>query len=118
MSTPPVPAKPKKRKHLIDFDNPPPPRPPREAQERLTRVQQWVMSALIVTTAVHLAGGLVVAAAAIDGHLSARVGLVVIAGIVGVLGMVMGLVIHQKKPYHPLIALGLLPALIGCYWVF
>lgn len=113
-----MPATPKKRKHLIDFDNPPPPRPAREAQERLTRVQQWVMSALIVTTAVHLAGGLIVAAVAIDDHLEARVGLVVIAAIVGVLGMVMGMVIHQKKPYHPLILLGLLPAAIGSYWVF
>ncbi|MDT9592063.1 hypothetical protein RDV89_03240 [Nocardioides zeae] len=115
MSTPARPA-PKKRKHLIDFDNPPV--VSREAEARLTRVQQWVMSALLVTTALHLAAGLVVAAAAIDGHLDARVGLMVIAGLVGLLGMGIGLAIHQRSPLHPLLLLGLLPALAGIPWVF
>lgn len=114
-----VPDRPRPRaRHLIDFDNPPPPRPSKEAEERLTRVQQWVMSVLIVVTAEHLSAGLVVAAVAIDGHLDARIGLMVIAAIVGVLGMAIGLVVHGRKPVHPLVLLGLLPAAIGSYWVF
>ncbi|MDF9714567.1 hypothetical protein INN71_00670 [Nocardioides sp. ChNu-153] len=117
-SQPPVPRAPRKAKHLIDFSNPPAPRAAQEAEARLSRVQQWVMSVLTVTTTSHLAGGLVVAAAAIDGHLDARIGLVVIAAAVGVLGMVAGLAIHRRSPVHPLVLLGLLPALIGCYWVF
>lgn len=113
-----VPGRQKQRRHLIDFDNPPPPRASRDEEERLTRVQQWVMSALAVTTVGHLSAGLVVAALAIDGHLDARIGLMVIAAVVGVLGMVLGLVIHRRSPLNPLILLGLLPAAIGAFWVF
>lgn len=113
-----APGRPKQRRHLIDFDNPPPPRASKDDEERLTRVQQWVMSALAVTTVGHLSAGLVVAALAIDGHLDARIGLMVIAAVVGVLGMALGLVIHRRSPLNPLILLGLLPAAIGAYWVF
>lgn len=117
-STTPARPAPKKRRHLIDFDNPPPAAPPKVAEERLTSVQQWVMSVLIVTTALHLSGGLVVAALAIDGHLASRIGLVVIAAIVGVIGMACGLLVHRRSPLHWLLVLGLLPAAIGSIWIF
>lgn len=104
-------------RHLMDPDNPVRMAPHNDSN--LTRVQRTVMSVLVGTTIFHLAGGLVVAAAYVDSdRTDAQVGLLIIAALVGILGMVAGLVIHQKRPVHPLLLLGLVPALIGVWWIF
>ena len=82
----------------------------------ITSVQRWIMSSLAVTTILHLAGGLVLAAWAVDVR-SSKIGLLVIAGAFGVLAFAAGLVIHGRSPLHPLLLLGLLPALFGAWWV-
>ena len=51
----------RKARHLIDWDNPPPPR--RREPMSLTQVQRWVISTLTMVTILHFAGGIVLAAA-------------------------------------------------------
>jgi hypothetical protein len=82
----------------------------------LTTVQRWIMSSLAVTTILHLSGGLVLAARYVDPH-SSKVGLLVISGAFGLVAFAAGLLIHGKNPLHPLLLLGLLPALVGAWWV-
>ena len=82
--------------------------------ESLGNVQRWVMSVLAVTTILHLAGGLVLAAYFMDdSRLGARLGLDGIAGIVGILAVASGLLIHRKSPFSPWLVLGLTPAIVG-----
>jgi hypothetical protein len=83
----------------------------------LGRVQRWVLSTLAATTIMHLAIGLVVAAAFSD-RLDARIGLLVIAGGFGVAAMVTALVVHQRRVLSPWLLLGLLPSLVGVWLVF
>lgn len=107
----------KRPRHLMDPANPV--RMAVHDDRNLTRVQRTVMSVLVGTTIFHLAGGLVIAAAFVDSdRKDAQVGLLIIAALVGVLGVVAGLVIHQKRPLHLLVLIGLVPALIGVWWIF
>jgi hypothetical protein len=76
------------------------------------------MSVLAVTTIGHFAAGLVIAAVFMDSRpVSARVGIDVIAGVVGVLGVAAGFLIHQKSALTPWLLLGLLPAAVGLYLI-
>jgi hypothetical protein len=82
----------------------------------MTSVQRWVMSVLAVTTIGHFSAGLVLAAVFLeDARTGAQIGLDVIAGVVGVLGVAAGFLIHQRKPLSPWLLLGLLPAAVGLY---
>jgi hypothetical protein len=82
----------------------------------IERVQRWVMTALMMTTAVIFATGLSLLSGQAD-RPGARPGLLAIAGIVGVLAVAAARVIHQKSVLTPLLALGLLPAAVGGYLV-
>ena len=93
-----------------------PVRQPARGAMTITSVQRWIMSSLAVTTILHLAGGLVLAAKVADVR-SSQIGLLVIAGAFGVLAFAAGVVIHGRSPLHPLLLLGLLPALAGAWWV-
>ncbi|RNL60695.1 hypothetical protein EFK50_20535 [Nocardioides marmoriginsengisoli] len=105
-------------KHLIDPANPPR-RAVQRDDERLTRVKQWVMSVLAVTTILHLCVGLILAAVFTDtDRVDARIGLNVIAGILGVSAVAAGLAIHKKNPVSPWIALGVIPAIAGMLITF
>lgn len=108
MSTPPP------RKHLM---TPGQHRPMNNEPMSLGRVQRWVLSTLAATTIMHLAIGLVFAAAVAD-RLDARVGLLVISSAFGVIAVVAALVIHGKRPLSPWLLLGLLPGLLGALVVF
>jgi hypothetical protein len=83
----------------------------------LTSVQRWVMSTLMVSTGLHMAGGLVLAAHYVDVRSSA-IGLLVISGAFGLLAMAAGLLIHRRSLRHPLMLLGLLPPALGAWWIF
>lgn len=103
-------------KHLIDPSNP---RPMPRNSDGMTRVQQWVMSVLVVTTMLHLVAGLIVAAIFIDeSRPDARIGLIVIAGIFGIAAVGAGFAIHKKNPVTGWLALGVVPSLIGAYLAF
>lgn len=120
MSHRPVPDRPARRaRHLID---PTAPRPVATGAARggmsLSSVQRWVMSTLAVSTVLHLVAGIVIAAAFLeDPGAGAQVGLLVIAGVMGVLGVAAGFLIHQRSPVTPWVLLGVLPAVAGAFWV-
>ena len=105
---------PKQRKHLM---TPGQIRPQPARSMSLTSVQRWVMSAVAVSTLLHMSVGLVFAAYYVDEH-SSKVGLIVISGAFGLLSMAAGLLIHRKSVVHPLMLVGLLPPLLGAWWVF
>ena len=111
MSTP---AAPKRQRHLMDPNNPVRMR----NDHQLSKVQRTVMSALAVTTILHLSAGLVIAAYFLDdvGD-GGKIGLLVIAAAFGVLAVAAGFVIHKKSAATPWLLLGLIPAVVGAFWV-
>jgi len=93
--------------------------PTRDRHNRLMeieRVQKWVMTALMLTTAVIFAVGLSLLAGQAE-RAGAKPGLLIIAGVVGVLAVAAARVIHQKTVLTPLLLLGILPAAVGGYLV-
>jgi hypothetical protein len=65
----------------------------------------------------HLAGGLVVAAAFLDGT-GKQVAMLTIATAFGVIAMASALLIHQVRVLSPWLLLGLLPTAAGIYFIF
>jgi hypothetical protein len=96
-----------------------PGQPPRQTRGNMsiTTVQRWVLSVLATTTILHLSAGLAFAAAFLDGA-GRQAGLLVISGAFGVIAFAAALVIHGKRLLNPLLALGLLPPLVGAYFIF
>lgn len=118
MTDPQGPVQPRRPRHLMDPHAPRRPRDFDREMKSLTRVQRWVMSALVVTTLFHLAAGLVVAALFLDDpRPGAEIGLCVIAGAFGVIAIAMGFVIHKRNPFTPWLALGLAPTVVGIWLV-
>jgi hypothetical protein len=105
---------PKVRKHLM---TPGQPRPQPARAMSLTSVQRWVMSTLFVSTGLHLAAGVVLAAHYVEERTSA-IGLLVISGAFGLLSMAAGLLIHKRSLVNPLMLVGLLPPVLGAWWIF
>jgi len=105
---------PRPRKHLM---TPGQPSARRQDSMSLSGVQRWVMSTLAVTTILHLAAGLVIAALYVT-TLDAQIGLLAISGAFGVIAVAVGLLIHQRSPVSPWLALGLLPPTVGAFLVF
>ncbi|MCW2833389.1 MAG: hypothetical protein JWN68_1342 [Nocardioides sp.] len=108
------PEQPRRRRHLIDPDAPRPVRDRAAEDKNLTRVQRWVMSALVVTTIFHLVMGLILAAVFLeDPRPGARVGLCLIAGAFGVIAVALARMIHGRRPVSSWLLLGLVPSAIG-----
>jgi hypothetical protein len=84
---------------------------------QVERVQRWVMSGLLLTTATVFAGGLTVLAGSVD-RAGAKPGLLVIAGVVGLMAMSGVRVINQLPVLSPWLLVGLLPAAVGSYFQF
>jgi hypothetical protein len=107
---------PSRQKHLM---TPGSPRARNREPMSLGQVQRWVLSTLAVITIEHLAAGLVIAAIFMpDDRLDSKIGLLVIAGIFGVIAVATALIIHQKRILSPWLLLGTLPAVVGAYLVF
>ncbi len=116
MSTPEPPRR--VARHLIDPANPPRRAVARDEQN-LTRVKQWVMSVLAVTTILHLSVGLVIAAMVTDAdRVDARIGLNVIAAVLMTLAVVAARAIHGKNPLSPWLVVGAVPAAVGLLLTF
>jgi hypothetical protein len=104
---------PKRQRHLMD---PSQPRKRATAEDiaRLERVQRWVMSALVLTTILHLSAGLVIASAVVDdSRRDAQIGLNVLAAAFGVVGFAAAFAIHKRSLVSPWLLLGLLPGIVG-----
>jgi len=109
-------------KHLIDPSTLGAGRPrqrPAEREkdlEKLTRVKQWVTSALVLTTMFHLSVGLMIAAYYTDeGRTDARIGLNLIAGVLWIAGIAGARAIHKVNPISLWLAAGLILPAIGLY---
>jgi hypothetical protein len=83
---------------------------------QIERVQKWVMTALMMTTAVIFASGLSLLAGQAD-RPGAKPGLLTIAAIVGIIAVAAARVIHQKSVLTPLLLLGVIPAAVLGYFV-
>ena len=104
----------KRAKHLMDPNNPRP--SVRQGAMDVSHVQKWVMSTLAVTTILHLSFGIIIAAALVEeGRLDAKIGLLVISGVFGVLSVLTGLAIHQKPLITAWLLLGPIPAVVGAF---
>jgi hypothetical protein len=108
------PAAPKPRKHLMVPGAPrPAPRPNAMSTEQ---VQKWVVTVLVVVVVGHLAEALVIfALMAPQDHPASRIGLLIIAGVVGLLGAGGVRAVHRRRPLSTWLLLGLLPAASGVY---
>ena len=85
----------------------------------LTQVQRWVMSSLAVVTILHLSATFVFAALmAHPGKLDARIGLNIIAGVVGVIAVAAFRAIHGKRLLTPWLLLGPVPGALGSWLTF
>lgn len=83
------------------------------------KVQKWVATVLAVAILGHLAEALVIfALMAPSDRPSSRIGLLVIAGIVGVLAAGGVRAIHERRILSCWLLLGLTPALIGLYLAY
>lgn len=92
--------------------------PDPEAIARLERVQRIVISALVFTTILHLAVGLVIAADHVDeDRLDAQVGLLVLGTITMVIGVGAVLAIMRRRLLSPWLLTGLLPGVLGAWWI-
>lgn len=83
---------------------------------QVERVQKWVMSTLLLTTGTIFAGGLALLAGTVENKGGARPGLLVVAGMVGLMSAAGVRVINQKSVLTPWLLGGLLPAALG--WLF
>ena len=108
----------RRARHLMDPNNPRRPQQRREGMS-LSQVQKWVMSILATTTIFHLSAGLVLAAYFLDDdRASSKIGLLVIAGLFGMVAMAVGFMIHQKKLPNPWLLCGWIPTVVGAWLIF
>lgn len=80
----------------------------------IIRVQRWVASSLTLTVAFVWAGGMVaLALVTFDDRDGAKVGVIVMSAVIGVVAMVGVRLINQRPWLSPWLAIGLLPAVAG-----
>lgn len=112
-------SEPTKRRprHLMDPNNLQP-QPRRDAGMSIGQVQKWVMSVLTVTTILHLVVGMILLALSIDEqYQTSRWGLLVISAIFGLMSVAAGRAIHRASVLTPWLLLGLVPSLVGAWFL-
>lgn len=82
---------------------------------QVERVQRWVMSTLLTTVLFIFAGGLAILSGHLPDQHGARVGLPVLAGVIGVSAILGVRIINGRRLLTPWLLLGVLPAVIGWY---
>lgn len=80
------------------------------------QVQRWVITALVITTAIHFVGGLLLMARYL-GTADAFWVLTIISAIVMTLSVIGSLILHQKKILSPWLLVGVIPLVISFIWV-
>jgi hypothetical protein len=107
-----------RRRHLID-----PTQPRKQASkeelERLHRVQRRVVSALIITTLIHLTAGFILAAKfdVAGDRTDAKVALVLLGSAFFACGIAASRAINRKPLLTWWLATALIPAVLGTWWV-
>jgi hypothetical protein len=102
----------------MDPNAPRPARDPHTEDRSLTKVQQWVMSTLAVTTLVHLSAGVIIAGMAeANPTVGAQIGLSIIAGAFGVMAVVAALAIHGRHILSWWLLLGPVPTAVGLWLI-
>lgn len=88
-----------------------------EDHARLHRVQRRVVSALLITTVLHLVAGFVIAAEHVDDdRVDAKVALNLIAAAFMVGGIAGTLAINGRRLLSAWLLLGLVPGIVGIWW--
>ena len=82
---------------------------------QVERVQKWIVSALVLTTAAHFAGGLVILANTVDRPGAFPV-LLTIATVVCLLSIVGVRVINEQSVLTPWLLLAGIPVVVGFYF--
>jgi len=83
------------------------------------QVQKWVATVLTAAILGHLAEGLVLFALMVPrDRPSSSIGLLIIAGVVGLLAAGGVRAIHQRRILSLWLLIGLTPAAVGCYLAF
>jgi hypothetical protein len=93
----------------------------RAEQRSLDLVQRMIISALMGVVFGSLAvvlGAYLALSGDQDLPRSSVIGLWVMTGVIGLLTAAAVLLINRRRPYSPLVALGLLPMLVTAYWIF
>ncbi len=80
-------------------------------------MQRWVMSSLVCITILHLSAGLVVAAYFSD-RVDSQIGLLAISAAFGLIAFEAALLIHKHRPVSWWLVPGLVPPLVGVWWIF
>ncbi len=92
----------------------------RKKEMSIEQVQRWVVSLLIFAISAFPIGGLIAVSHAVrnQGRHGAAVGLVIMAGVLGVLALGAMKIIHKRSVATPLLILGMLPAAVAAYVLF
>jgi hypothetical protein len=95
--------------------------PVRKREEMsIEQVQRWVVSLLIFAISSFPIGGLIGVSYAVrnQGRHGAAVGLIIMAGVIGVIALGAMRIVHKRSIATPLLILGTLPAAIAAYVLF
>ena len=86
----------------------------------IEQVQRWVVSLLIIAISSFPIGGLIGASYTVlhQDRRGAAIGLIIMAGVIGVLALGAMRIIHKRSLATPLLLLGMLPATIAAYFLF
>jgi hypothetical protein len=79
-----------------------------------------VLSALAVTTILHMSAGLILAAMFLpeERGVGAQIGLNVIAAAFGVMAVAVGFAVHRRSPLSPWLLVGVVPGIVGSVLTF
>ena len=92
-----------------------------DSEERsLDLVQRTIISVLVIVVVGSISATLAAYTAFNTEDMTStdRVGLWVMTGVIGLATAIAVLVINQRRPYSPLVVLGLLPMAVSAYWIF
>lgn len=84
------------------------------------QVQRWVISVLVFAISTFPIGGLIAASYSElhNGRRGAAIGLMIMAGVIGVIALGAIRIIHKRSAASPLLILGIVPASIAAYFIF
>ncbi|MEO6470278.1 MAG: hypothetical protein ABIR57_00525 [Aeromicrobium sp.] len=95
--------------------------PTKRDEMSVEQVQRWVITVLVFAITSFPIGGLVAVSHSVHGQEDRRgsaIGLMIMAGVIGVLAVGAMRMIHKRSVATPLLILGVLPAAVASYFIF